>query len=173
VWGEAYISGNTDVDCKFFDHFPNSKIDNNKVIQLKIILLLFGLMTLYNSCCPFIKEESLGNNFYLSEYDNVDRRILYSEESCSNSGIEIVPMTVTEYADNSKWIIAKSSTSRQTAESKYWLVDKDFKVKIIHDNDSTINIIKSHVFGPFDSTNFVQLLLDKDIKLTLKKIEQD
>ncbi|MBO9682011.1 MAG: DUF3997 domain-containing protein [Flavisolibacter sp.] len=143
------------------------------MIRLKIILFLFGLMALYNSCCPFIKEESLGNNFYLSEYDNVDRRILYSEESCSNSGIEIVPMTVTEYADNSKWIIAKSSASRQTAESKYWIVDKDFKVKIIRDNDSTINIIKSHVFGPFDSANFVQLLLDKDIKLTLKKIEQD
>jgi hypothetical protein len=130
-------------------------------------------MTLYNSCCPFIKEESLGNNFYLSEYDNVDRRILYSDESCSNSGIEIIPMTVTEYADNSNWIIAKSSASRETAESKYWIVDKGFKVKIIQDNDSTINVIKSHVFGPLDSIKFVQQLLDKGIKLTLKKIEQD
>lgn len=151
----------------------NSKIDNSKVIRLKIILLFFGLLTLYNSCCPFIKEENLGNNFYLSEYDNVDRRILYAEESCSKSGIEIVPMTVIEYANNSKWIIAKSSASRQTAESKYWIIDKDFKVKIIQDNDSTINVIKSHVFGPFDSTTFIQLLLNKDIKLTLKKIEKD
>ncbi len=132
-----------------------------------------GLLTLYNSCCPFIKEESLGNNFYLSEYDNVDRRILYAEESCSNSGIEIVPMTVTEYADNSKWIIAKSSASGQTAESKYWIVDKDFKVKIIQDNDSTTNVIKSHVFGPLDSTKFVHLLSVKDIKFTLKKIESN
>ncbi len=142
-------------------------------MRLKIILLFFGLIFLYNSCCPFIKEESLGNNFYLSEYDNVDRRILYSEESCSNSGIEIVPMTVTEYADNSKWIIAKSSASRQKAESKYWIVDKDFKVKIIQDNDSTINVIKSHVFGPFDSTRFVQLLTTKNINLTLRKIQSN
>ena len=131
----------------------------------------FGLMILYNSCCPFIKEESLGNNFYLSEYDNVDRRILYSEESCSNSGIEIVPMTITEYAYNSNWIIAKSSVSGQMAENKYWIVDKKFKVKIIQNNDSTIGVIKSHVFGPFDSTKFTQFLIAKDIKLTLRKTQ--
>ena len=130
-------------------------------------------MSLYYSCCPFITEQSLGNNFYLSEYDNVDRRILYSEESCSNSGIEIVPMTVTEYAFNSNWIIAKSSASGQTAENKYWIVEKSFKVKILQDNDSTINVIKSHVFGPFDSTRFVQLLLTEDIELTLQKIQSN
>ena len=140
-------------------------------MRLKTILLLFGLMVLYNSCCPFMKEDSLGNNFYLSEYDNVDRRILYSEESCSNSGIEIVPMTVTEYAYNADWIVAKSSASNQTTENRYWIVDKIFKVKIIKDNDSTINFIKSHVFGPFDSTKFVQLLYTKKINLTLHKIQ--
>ena len=139
-------------------------------MRLKIILLLLGLMVLFNSCCPFIKEENLGNNFYLSEYDKVDTRILYSEESCSKLGIEIVPMTVTEYAYNSNWIIAKSSASRQPAGNKYWFVDKSFKVKIIQDNDSAINVIKSHVFGPYDSTKFVQLLFAKDIKLKLKKV---
>jgi hypothetical protein len=152
--------------------FQTQKIDNN-LMRLKIMLLLFGLMVLYDSCCPFIKEESLGNNFYLSEYDNVDRRILYSEESCSNSGIEIVPMTVTEYAYNPNWIIAKSSASRQTAENRYWIIDKSFKVRIIQDNDSTINVIKSHVFGPLDSTKFVQLLLTREINLTLHKIQSN
>ncbi|MEO5943575.1 MAG: hypothetical protein ABIP30_07645 [Ferruginibacter sp.] len=142
-------------------------------MQQRIVLLLFGLMFLYNSCCPFIKEEGLGNNFYLSEYDNVDRRILYSEESCSNSGIEIVPMTVTEYAYNLKWIIVKSSESRQKEKDRYWIVDKDFKVKIIQNNDSTINVIKSHVLGPLDSTRFVQLLFAKGIKLTLNKIQSN
>jgi hypothetical protein len=130
-------------------------------------------MFIYNSCCPLIKENNLGNNFYLSEYDNVDRRILYSEKSCGNSGIEIVPMTVKEYAYDSNWIIAKSSPSRQLEISRYWLVDKSFKVKIIQDNDSTINVIKSNVFGPFDSTKFFQLLLSKDIKLKLKKVQSN
>ena len=142
-------------------------------MRLKNMLLLSVLLALYNSCCPFIKEESLGDNFYLSEHDNVDRRILYSEESCSNSGIEIVPMTVTEYANNSDWIIAKSSAVGQTAASRYWIIDKNFKVKIIQDNDSTITVIKSHVIGPLDSTNFVQLLLTKEINLTLHKIQSN
>lgn len=82
-------------------------------------------------------------------------------------------MTVIEYAYNSDWIIAKSSASKQTAENRYWIVDKSFKAKIIQDNNSTINDIKSHVFGPFDSTKFVQLLLAKDIKLTLHKIQSN
>ena len=82
-------------------------------------------------------------------------------------------MTVTEYAYNSNWIIAKSSASSQPAENRYWVVDKSFKMKIIKDNDSTINVIKSHVFGPFDSTKFVQLLFAKDIKLRLKKVQSN
>ncbi len=142
-------------------------------MQIKIRILLFGLIVFYNSCCPFKKAESLADNFYLSEYDDVDRRVLYSEESCSNPGIEIIPMTVTEYAHNSNWIIAKSSASKQTSQNQYWIIDKSFKVKIIQDNDSTINVIKSHVFGPFDSTNFLQLLFAKDIKLELKKVQSN
>lgn len=66
------------------------------------------LLIVLNSCCFGAKENYLGNNIYLSEYDNVDRRILYQEESCATSGIEIVPMTVLEIAHNSEWIIAKS-----------------------------------------------------------------
>ena len=155
------------------NYFQINKLTTTTLVRLKIILFLFGLMALCNSCCPFIKEENLGNNFYLSEYDIMDRRILYSEESCSNSGMEIVPMTVTEYAYDSNFIIAKSSASRQTSESRYWVVDKSFKVKIIQDNDSTINVIKSHVLGPFDSTSFVQFLFAKDIKLKLKKVESN
>jgi len=135
------------------------------------VLFFIGIMFLYNSCCPFIKEENLGGNFYLSEYDNVDRRILYSEKACSNSGIEIVPMTVTEYAYDLKWIVAKSALSRQGKDFQYWIIDKSFKVKILQDNDSTINVIKLHVLGPFDSAKFVQLLFAKDIKLELKKVQ--
>ena len=58
-------------------------------------------------------------------------------------------------------------------ENRYWIVDKIFKVKIIQDNDSTINVIKSHVLGPFDSTKFVQLLYTKKINLTLHEIQSN
>ena len=141
-------------------------------MKKRIGLLGLSLTLIFHSCddCGFIKEESLGNNFVLSEYDNVDRRILYSEKRCSGSGIDIVPMTVTEYAIDSKWIIAKSRTSRLETEHQYWIISKDFKVKLLQDNDSTLNIIKSHVYGPFDSTTFTNKLHANKISLMLKKI---
>ncbi len=80
-------------------------------------------------------------------------------------------MTVTEYGYDLNWIIAKSALSRQERNFQYWIIDKGFRVKIIQDNDSTINLIKSHVLGPFDSTKFVQILFARDIKLKLKKIQ--
>jgi hypothetical protein len=126
-------------------------------MNFKVIVLSIGLSLLYSSCCLFIKEEYLGNNFILSEYDNVDIRILYSEEKCSGSGIDIVPMTVLEYAYDAKWIIAKSGSKKAT-DIQYWVVDKDFKIDMKSDHDSSLNIIKDHVDGPYDSTSFMKRL---------------
>lgn len=137
-------------------------------MSIKAVTLLIVSILVFNSCC-FTKEEYLGNNFILSEYDNVDRRILYSEKTCTVSGIEIVPMTVLEYAYDSKWIIAKSG-SRENVNYQYWIIDKDFKVDLIKDNDSTLNIIRSHVNGPNDSSSFVKQLRIAKINLVLKKI---
>lgn len=135
-------------------------------------VLVLAVCAFFHSCdnCDFIKEEHLGNNFRLSEYDNVDRRILYSEVKCSGSGIEIVPMTVTEYANDSKWIIAKSKTSRFGTEYQYWIVDKSHKVKLLQDYDSSLKALKALVFGPFDSTTFADKLRSNNINLKLKKI---
>jgi hypothetical protein len=140
-------------------------------MKAKIRVSLIGLGLLFTSCCPFINANQLGNNFILSEYDNKDRRILYSEDKCSGSGIEIVPMTVLEYANNSRWIIAKSTGTPTKTDYQYWIIDKDFKVRIVQDNDSTINIIKSHVAGPLDSASFMQQLHTNKIDLKLKKFK--
>ena len=117
-----------------------------------------------NSCCPFIKENYLGSNFILSEYDNVDRRILYSKKRCSGSGREIVPMTVLEYAFDDKWIIAKTNVA-------YWIVNKDLNLKFISDSTtSNHDRVEDRLNGPYDSTTFVQKLNENAIKLELKKI---
>jgi hypothetical protein len=133
-------------------------------------LLAFTLSLIFHSCddCGFIKEESLGNNFVMSEYDNVDRRILYSEDKCSGSGIEVVPMTVLAYDSDPKWIIAKSSKSRFSADFDYWIIDKAFDIG--QNNDRTVNMIKSHIYGPLDSTTFISRLGIQKINLKLKKI---
>lgn len=133
-------------------------------------LLMVGFSLFFHSCCWSVKEDHLGKNFRLSEYDNVDRRILYSEERCSVSGIEIVPMTVTAYAYDSKWIIAKSRTSRFGREYQYWIIDKGFKINDNTRYDKTSDVIKSHVAGPLDSVSFVKLVHANRIGLTLKNI---
>ena len=77
-------------------------------------------------------------------------------------------MTVLEYDNNTKWIIAKSSKSRFPVEYYYWIIDKAFDIS--QNNDSTINIIKSHIYGPLDSTTFAIRLERQKISLKLKKI---
>jgi len=140
----------------------------NITTTAKIWFATVVLSLLLSSCCGFIKAEDLGHNFVLSEYDEVDRRILYTEDQCSGDGIEAVPMTVLEYAKNSKWIIAKSAESEVTTNLKYWVIDKDFEIAQSDDNIS--NVVKSHIYGPFDSTTFLSKLHNLNINLKLKKI---
>ena len=136
----------------------------------KVTLIFFFVVISMNSCCPFIKADDLGHNFILSEYDVVDRRILYTNDKCSGSGIEVVPMTVLEYATNSKWIIAKSAKSKFVAEYEYWLIDKEFDTP---GTDKVLNVLKSHTSGPLDSVSFVNTLNAQKINLNLNKIEVD
>ena len=101
----------------------------------------------------------------MSEYDNVDRRILYSKERCSGSGVEIVPMTVLEYDYDSRWIIAKSGNKRENSNFQYWIIKNEF------DDQSTIEVIRSKTIGPLDLGLFTDELIRRQIQLKLKKIE--
>lgn len=134
-------------------------------------LIIFYLFLALISCgdCDFIKEDYLGNDFVLSEYDNVDRRILYSQERCSGSGLEIVPMTVLEYAFDDKWIIVKTG-DRFKQNLKYWIVNKDLNLRYIADTSLRQGIVASRMNGPYDSATFVQKTRENAINLTLKKI---
>lgn len=114
-----------------------------------------------NSCCLGAKETFLGNNIYLSEYDNVDRRILYQTESCAISSAEIVPMTVIEIAHNSEWIIAKS---KKKSEFKYWVIKNNYD----HMPNSETVIKNTTDFN--DDASFKSFLTEKKINLELKKI---
>jgi hypothetical protein len=117
-----------------------------------------------SSWCFSIKEH-LGNNLYLSEYDNVDRRILYSKESCSGSGIQIVPMTVMEYDYNSEWIIAKSGNKRLNSDFSYWIIKNDYQV------EPTAEMIKSNTTGPLMVDEFTKEAISRKIDLRLRRID--
>lgn len=128
-----------------------------------VAFIFLGLSLIISSCCLTIKEKHLGKNFYLSEYDNVDRRILYSKEKCSGGGIEIVSMTVTEYAYDNEWIIAKTGTGNNS-KNQYWIIKKIEKI------EPTAEDLKSNTFGQLGLEEFKKKLIENKIDLTLEKI---
>jgi len=90
---------------------------------LKNLLIAGSLFITISSCKFSAKEKHLENNLYLSEYDSVDRRILYQIEKQVVSGVEIVQMTVSEIDHNSDWIIAKTTDSKSSG-LVYWIIKK-------------------------------------------------
>lgn len=137
-------------------------------IRMKNMLTFLILVISFNSCCIGAKEDYLGNNIYLSEYDNVDRRILYQTESCGTSGIEIVPMTVLEIANNNKWIIAKTGNRRKPTESKYfkyWVIKNDYE------NLPDSEIVKTNTTEFHDRQEFDNFVTENNIELKLNKID--
>ena len=140
--------------------------NQKKMKWFKSILTFLILIILINSCCIGAKEDYLGNNIYLSEYDNVDRRILYQKESCTTSGVEIVPMTILEIGNNNKWIIAKTGSGRKRKEEKffkYWIIKNDYES--LPDSETvkknTIEFDNRQSFDNFLSKNKIELKLNK------------
>ncbi|EMY82066.1 hypothetical protein pgond44_02463 [Psychroflexus gondwanensis ACAM 44] len=136
--------------------------------RIENILTFLILVISLNSCCIGAKEDYLGNNIYLSEYDNVDRRIVYQTESCATSGVEIVPMTILEIADNNKWIIAKTGNGRKRTEDKffkYWVIKNDYE------NSPNSETVKRNTTEFDNRQDFDKFLTENKIKLKLNKID--
>lgn len=128
---------------------------------MKSLTIYIVVILTISSCCIGAKEEHLGNNIYLSEYDNVDRRIIYQECDCASSGIEIVPMTVSEYSFNSDWIIAK------VGKESYYIINNNYESKPTPDK------IKSETIGPINYDRFLELKGIYSIHLELKTIDMN
>ncbi|MCG2432226.1 hypothetical protein [Aequorivita xiaoshiensis] len=132
-------------------------------MRIPLTFLFISALLTFNSCCIGVKEDYLGNNIYLSEYDNVDRRILYQNESCATSGIEIVPITVNEISHNSNWIIAKSGNKNGNENVKYWVIKNNYK------NIPDAETVKKNTTEFDDAYLFEYYLKNNDIKLPLEK----
>jgi|TARA_B110000238_G_C16058404_1_gene409287 hypothetical protein len=134
-------------------------------MKTKLNFIFLSFLFVLNSCCFGAKEEYLGNNIYLSEYDNVDRRILYQKESCATTGTEIVPMTILEISYNSEWVIAKSGSKRKNSDFKYWVIKNNYEN--LPNSETVIeNRIEFSNLKKFES-----YLVEKNIELKLRKID--
>ena len=127
-----------------------------------VILPSFAICILLQSCCISAKEEYLGNNLYLSEFDVRDRIIIYQEGSCAGSGITIIPRTVTKIGYNSNWIVA---TSKRNTDISYWII------KNYYPTIPDAITIKSNTYGPLSLPEFNKLKLKESIDLALDDIE--
>ena len=137
-------------------------------MKTRLIFYNLTLLVVLNSCCFGTKETHLGNNIYLSEYDNVDRRILYQTESCATSGVEIVPMTVLEIGNNDKWIIAKTGYGKKRTEAeyfKYWTIKNDYEK--IPDSET----VKNNTTEFENRQEFDKFLTENNIEIKLNKID--
>lgn len=137
----------------------------NDAMKIRLAFFFSSMLFVLNSCCIGAKEDYLGNNIYLSEYDNTDRRILYQKESCSSSGIEIVPATILEMSYNSEWIIAKSGSRKNGSNFKYWVIKNKYE------NLPSPEIVKKNTLEFVDYNVFKYYLTNKDIGLQLKRID--
>jgi hypothetical protein len=134
-------------------------------MKTKLNFIFLSFLFVLNSCCFGAKEEYLGNNIYLSEYDNVDRRILYQKESCATTGTEIVPMTILEISYNFEWVIAKSGSKRKNSDFKYWVIKNNYEN--LPNSETVIeNRIEFSNLKKFES-----YLVEKNIELKLRKID--
>ena len=134
-------------------------------MKLRLIFSALSLLFILNSCCFGAKEDYLGNNIYLSEYSNVERQILYQEESCAVAGIEIVPMTVLEISHNSEWIIAKSGNKKTESDFKYWIIKNNY------DQLPNSETVKKNTTEFNDYDLFKSFLIENNIDLELNKID--
>ncbi len=131
---------------------------------MTLLILVISL----NSCCIGAKEDYLGNNIYLSEYDNVDRRIIYQTESCTNRGVVIIPMTVLEIAHNDKWIIVKTGNGNRKTEVeyfKYWAIKNDY------DKIPDSKTVKRNTTEFANRQDFDNFVIENTIELELNKID--
>ena len=86
------------------------------------------------------------------------------------SGIEIVPMTVVEFAHDSRWIIAKSQPSRNSRDSQFWIVDKVVGEAVLRKGHYSVDSLKSFIVGPLDSMMFVRKLNEINVSLKLTNL---
>ena len=137
-----------------FQDEPKDKMISKKLLILTLVSML--------SCKEhFCGEIQLGNKFVVA-LEGSRSQIIYctSDHYCCDAGLNAVPMGVTGYGFNEKWIIARTKTN------EYWIIDKDFDDQIPLENT-----LKDHTIGNLNKEEFEKLKKEKRIEIALTNIE--
>ena len=137
--------------------------------RIEYLLTFLILVTSLNSCCIGAKEDYFGNNIYLSEYDNVDRKILYQTESCAyfrnrNSSNDCF----WKLRIITNGLLRKHGNGRKRTEGKffnYWVIKNDYES--LPDSET----VKRNTTEFVSRQDFDKFLTENKIELELNKIE--
>lgn len=113
-----------------------------------------GLIISVFSCKEkFCGEIQLGNRFVVA-LEQERNQIIYctSDDYCCDSGWNAVPMGLTDYGSNEKWIIAR------TKADKYWIIDKEFDIDLdsCMDNQNCHKVLTDHIKGNLTEEEFIK-----------------
>ena len=131
---------------------------------LRIALTLI-LAYCYFSCKEKLCGEiQLGDRFVVA-LEEKRNQIIYctTNDYCCNSGLNAVPMGVTDYGFDDRWIIARTSAD------KYWIIDKDLKVG--SEKEDCYKILVDHIKGNLGLEEFDRLKKELGIEINLINVE--
>lgn len=162
------------MDLKFSTMDWVTSISNNRMN--KLLLIIAGAFVVW-SC----NSSNLGDNFFLLEGDNInDRVIVYCTGKDNNecySGIPIIPTYERQFSNgryaehvelaksNKDWILARTVTVDGN-QKYYWILNK--RINGSSSNDELKNSIGKNVYGPFDSTKFLNKKKELGINMELE-----
>jgi hypothetical protein len=110
-------------------------------------------------------ETNLGNRFALVSDKPIQIIYCTSDNTCCDMGWDAVPLGVTEYGFDEKWIVAKRS------ENDYWIIDKDFEIDLTgFDVPGRYEFYQSHIKGNLTKLNFDNIKDSLNIKIDLIKV---
>src|SRR4030042_1647524 len=152
----------------------------NVMRKIELVTFLILMILVFYSCnyCKFFGDNKLGGNFTLLEGDQVeDRVIVYCTDKsggCCNAGIPVIPSRIDSISSyvanaisNDIWIIAR--TINKDKSESYWIINKDFEVKLQYDDGGKLNsLIQSYVSGPFDLLTFQKKKEELKIDLAIE-----
>ena len=134
----------------------------------KLICILILMTVLTVSCKETLCGEiQLGNKFVVA-LEQKRNQIIFctTNDYCCNSGFNAVPIGLTDYAYDDKWIIAK------TVKDGFWIIDKDFDINLDNcEKENCDEILKSHIQGNLTDERFKELTSRRNIDFEFINVE--
>ena len=136
-------------------------------ITLRTTLTLVLISTVLSCKESVCGEIQLGSRFVVA-LEQKRNQIIYctTDDYCCNSGWNAVPMGLTDYGFDERWIIARTRTD------EYWIIDKDFDIDLSNCQDKDCDkLLTDHIKGNLKPAEFEKQKKELGIEIDLIRVE--